>query len=82
MTQIGCNPCARVKRMLSEIAPSVPGLSIREIPFDSEEGALYAFRHSILFPPAVLADGRLVARGKIREDELRRALGAPPIPSA
>lgn len=78
VTQQGCKPCLRIKRILNEIGPTVPGLSVREVQFDSEEGVRLAEQHGILFPPAVFGDGRLLGKGKIREEDLRRALGAPP----
>lgn len=56
----------------------VDSFSLREVRFDSEEGLELAGRHSILFPPAVIVDGQLVGKGKIREEDLRRALGAVP----
>jgi len=49
---------------------------VREVRFDSEEGVRLAEEHSILFPPGVIGDGRLLGKGKIREEDLRRALGA------
>ena len=76
VTQEGCNPCARVKRLLGELRPILPELLVREVPLDSEEGFELAGRYSILYPPAVIADGVLVGKGKIREEDLRRALGA------
>ena len=75
MTQDGCNPCRRVRRVLDGLTPGVAGLRDREVAFDSKEGLELATRHSIAFPPAVLVDGRLVGKGKIRESELRNALG-------
>ena len=70
-----------MKRILAEIAPTVPDLSVREVLLASDEGWELATRHSILFPPAVIVDGVLVGKGKIREEDLRRALGAPPVRS-
>lgn len=70
-------PCLRVKRILAEITPKLSGLSIREVQLDSEEGVSLAQQHGILFPPAVIGDGTLLGKGKIREAELYRALGVP-----
>lgn len=70
-----------MKRILSDIVPATPGLSVREVRFDSSEGLELASRHSIAFPPAVIADGRLMGKGKILEEDLRRALGAMPLRS-
>lgn len=76
MTQEGCNPCTRVKRILGEIGKEVPGLVVREVSLSSEEGMNLALEHTILFPPAVFIEGKLMGKGKIREEELRRQLGA------
>ena len=65
-----------MKRILGEITQNAPSLSIREVRFDSDEGLELAATHAILFPPAVIADGHLLGKGKIRESELRLALGA------
>lgn len=78
VTQDGCNPCLRVKRLLAGIRSEIGALEVREVQLDSEEGAELAVRHNILFPPAVFVDGRLVAKGKVREGELRTALNATP----
>jgi hypothetical protein len=77
VTQDGCKPCLRVKRILGEIAPTVPGLTVREVQLDSDEGLSLAQQHGILIPPAVIGNGRLLGKGKIREEDLRRELGAP-----
>ncbi len=76
----GCTPCLRVTRLLGEIARERPGLTIREVLMDSEEGIALALENGILVPPAVFLDGSLWAKGKIREEDLRRALGAPSAP--
>lgn len=77
VTQDGCNPCRRVKRILDEIRRQGRRFDLREVRFDSEEGGELAVEHSILFPPAVFVDGRLVAKGKVLESELRTALEVP-----
>lgn len=78
VTQEGCNPCFRVKRLLDQILGETEDVEVREVQLSSEEGAELAVRHNILFPPAVIVDGRLVAKGKVLEKDLRLALGAPP----
>ncbi|MHB8568488.1 MAG: thioredoxin family protein [Nitrososphaerales archaeon] len=82
LTQEGCNPCKRVKRILSEIvedlakANSDPTASIEveEVSLASKPGMQLAVEHQILYPPAVFIDGQLFVKGKIREDELRGAV--------
>lgn len=81
VSQEGCNPCLRVKRILDEIRGEGEGFDLREVRLDSDEGSGLAVRHSIFFPPAVFVDGRLVGKGKVREEDLRRALGARCTPS-
>ena len=77
VTQDGCNPCRRAKRILEEIRVQGSRFELREVRLDSEEGGELAVNFSILFPPAVFVDGRLVAMGKVLESELRDAIGAP-----
>lgn len=81
VTQDGCNPCLRVKRLLAEISSDIGALNVVEVAFDSEEGIELAVRHKILFPPAVFVNGRLLAKGKVLEKELRGALNAPGVPA-
>lgn len=76
LSQAGCNPCIRVKRMLDEILATSPGIHLREVPFSSPEGLSLATTHSVLFPPAVFVEGHLVAKGRIHEQELRDAVRA------
>ena len=76
VTQEGCNPCLRVKRLLDQIRGEKGGVEIREVQLSSDEGAELAVRHNILFPPAVIVNGRLMAKGKVLEKDLRLALGA------
>ncbi len=78
LSKEGCNPCKRVKRLLDEVAQERPGLETQVVDFSSPEGAALALRHSILYPPAVFVDGRLLGYGKILEGRLREALEAPP----
>lgn len=77
LSREGCNPCVRVKRLLSEIARERSGISVRELSLDTEEGTTLALENGVLIPPAVFVDGALVGKTKIREEDLRRALGVP-----
>ncbi len=72
--QEGCTPCLRVRRLLAELGPELPGLEVREVEFRSAEGMDLALANSVFFPPAVFVDGRLVAKGKIFPETLRTAL--------
>lgn len=77
VSQDGCNPCRRVRRILEEIRREGGRFGLREVAFDSEEGLDLAVGHGIQFPPAVFLDGRLIARGKVPENVLRLALARP-----
>ncbi len=80
VTQDGCTPCRRVRKLLEGIRPEVPNLRVHEVTFTSEEGWRLVQQHGILLPPAVFVDGRLVGAGVIREIDLREALTpAPPV---
>ena len=82
LTQEGCNPCKRVKRILNEIVEEVKllnsdpaaSIEVEEVSLASELGMQLAVEHQILYPPAVFIDGQLFGKGKIREDELREAV--------
>lgn len=78
VSQDGCKPCLRVKRLLEELRPEVAGLVVTEVALASEEGMRRAIEDGITYPPAVYVDGKFLAKGKVREEDLRRALGARP----
>ena len=82
ITQKGCKPCLRVKRLLEELRPEVADLVVTEVSFSSEEGMRRANQDGIAFPPAVYVDGMFLAKGKVHEEVLRRALGARPRPGS
>ncbi len=64
----------RVKRIVNELKAELPAVVIREVDFTSEEGVALAVKSNILYPPAVLIDGRLFAKGKIPEESLKEAV--------
>ncbi len=74
VTQPGCNPCGRVKRLLNDLRAEGVEMQLREVVFASDEGRELAETHRIVYPPAVLVDGRLVGKGKILGPELRDAV--------
>lgn len=43
----------------------MPSLTIEEIEYHSAAGSKLAIEHGILYPPAVILEGRLVGKGKI-----------------
>ncbi len=76
VTKEGCTPCLRVKRIVGELRTELPQVTVREVDFASREGVALAMRDSILYPPAVLIDGKLFAKGKVGEEELKAAVRA------
>lgn len=70
MTSLGCTPCIRVKRILTELKTKVPDLIIEEIEFASPTGSKLAIENGILYPPAVFVNGKLIAKGKIDADKM------------
>ena len=51
-----------------------PSLQIQEVKFSSPEGMKLATDYQILYPPAVFIDGHFFGKGKIREEDLKKAL--------
>ncbi len=65
LTALGCTPCLRIKRILTELNEQVLDLEIEEVEFTSPAGTKLAIESGILYPPAVFVNGKLVAKGKI-----------------
>ena len=74
VTAEGCLPCLRIKRILGELRAELPEIQVREVEFTSKEGVALAVKNSILYPPAVLINGTLFAKGKIMEEPLKEAV--------
>ncbi len=74
VTSVGCTPCLRVKRVLSELCAEIPDLKIEEVEFSSPQGAKLAIQNNILYPPAVLVDNMLIANGKVDADQMITAI--------
>ncbi len=74
VTKEGCTPCLRVKRIVVELKSELPEMVVREVDFTSQEGVALAIRDNILYPPAVLINGKLFAKGKILEEPLKDAV--------
>ena len=68
MTSLGCTPCLRVKRILTELNAEMPNLTVEEVEFTSPAGSKLAIENGILYPPAVFVNGKLIAKGKIDAD--------------
>jgi glutaredoxin len=74
VTKLGCIPCIRIKRFLGELKVELPEIHVREVDFTSDEGMALAVKNSILYPPAVVINGLLFAKGKIMEEPLKEAV--------
>ena len=74
VTKLGCTPCLRIKRILGELKAELPEIAVREVDLSSDEGMALAVHNSILYPPAVLINGSLYAKGKIMEEPLKEAV--------
>ena len=70
ITSLGCTPCLRVKRILKELQAEMADLAVEEMDFTSPAGSKLAMQHGILYPPAVLLDGNLIAKGKIDAERM------------
>ena len=72
LTAADCHLCEHGRRALAQLATDLP-LRLREVPWESEEGA--GIRAGFLvFPPAVFHDGRLLGYGRLSQRALRRRL--------
>lgn len=70
VTSLGCTPCVRVKRILSDLKTEMSDLAIEEVEFSSPVGSKLAMENGILYPPAVFVNGTLIAKGKIDADKM------------
>ena len=76
LTSEGCTPCLRVKNILKELHAKFPDVSIEEVEYTSTAGAKLAIENTILYPPAVFLDGRLIGKGKIYAEQIVTAVQA------
>ncbi len=74
VTSEGCKPCTRVKRILTELQPEMPNLTVETVDLVSPQGTRLALDNQILYPPAVFIEGKLFAKGKINADEMVKSL--------
>ena len=70
LTSVGCTPCLRVKRILTELQTQFPSISIEEVEYTSNAGSKLAIENNIAYPPAVFLDGKLLAKGKIYAEQI------------
>ena len=80
VTSLGCTPCLRIKRILSELQAEMPSLTVEEVEFTSQTGTKLAIENGVLYPPAVFLNGVMIAKGKINADamvaEIRKSNGS------
>ena len=74
LSSYGCTPCLRIKRILSELQAEMPDLSVEEVEFKSLSGSKLSIESSVLYPPAVFLDGKLLAKGKIDAEKMIAAI--------
>ena len=74
LTSVGCTPCLRVKRILTELQTEFPGISVEEVEYTSNAGSKLAIDNNIAYPPAVFLDGKLLAKGKIYAEQIVAAV--------
>jgi hypothetical protein len=48
----------------------MPSLSVEEVDFASPAGSKLAIENSVVYPPAVFLEGRLIGQGKIEADDM------------
>ena len=67
---MGCTPCLRVKRYLTEFHAKNPQIEVEEIEFSSQVGSKLAVENGVLYPPAVFLEGKLIAKGKVDAEKM------------
>ncbi|WP_211883288.1 hypothetical protein, partial [Pseudarthrobacter albicanus] len=73
LTRTDCTWCSDGKQLLAGLSREFP-LSVDEVDLDSEQGRVLAAEHRLLFAPGLIADGRLIAHGRLSARALRRDL--------
>jgi len=73
LTQDDCVWCADGRQLLSELAHEFL-LDIKEVDLASEFGHRLAAEHHLMFAPGLIADGHLIAHGRLSKRALRREL--------
>ncbi|XAS67014.1 hypothetical protein V3C33_16330 [Micrococcaceae bacterium Sec5.7] len=74
LTQPDCGPCSHGRSVLAGLAPDF-ALTVEEIDLHSEEGRRLAAEHGLMFAPGLIAEGKLIAHGRLSKRALRRDLG-------
>ncbi len=71
LTQGDCPSCVAGKSVLAELAEEFT-LDVDEVDVKSEEGRTLALEHRLAFTPGLIADGELIAHGRLSKRALRR----------
>ena len=74
LTQEDCKWCEDGKAILAELSAEF-SLSTVEVDLASNDGQRLAADHRLLFAPGLIADGQLIAHGRLSRRALRRDLG-------
>lgn len=73
LTQTDCTWCSDGKELLAGLSREFP-LSIDEVDLHTVQGRRLAAEHRLLFAPGIIANGRLIAHGRLSARALRRDL--------
>jgi hypothetical protein len=71
ITQTDCPSCVSGKRVLAELGEEFP-LHIDEVDVNSENGRTLALAQRLAFTPGLIANGQLIAHGRLSKRALRR----------
>ncbi|TFC10438.1 thioredoxin family protein [Cryobacterium algoritolerans] len=71
LTQADCPSCVAGKRVLTELAAEFP-LHVEEVDLGSESGRALALAQRLAFTPGLIANGQLIAHGRLSKRALRR----------
>jgi hypothetical protein len=72
----GCHLCERARQLLTVLAEDRE-VTVRELSWQSAEGAALVLRDGVPFPPALYVEGALAGYGRLSERAVRRKLAQP-----
>lgn len=73
LTKTDCAWCSDGKKLLDELSREFP-LQVGEVDLTSEAGRRLANDHLLMFAPGLIAEGRLIAHGRLSKRALRKEL--------
>lgn len=65
----GCTHCAEVRKILDELKPKYPGLTVEDIDITTSKGTELAVKHTIMASPGVIVNGELFSTGGLNKDK-------------